>query len=231
MAARAELSIHPERGRLTLTGLKLRNDTPFDAWVAVGRRIGELSSASAWWLGDWLVFGEDRFGDRYRTAVAATSLDYQTLRNYAWVARRVDASRRRSGLSLQHHAEVAALPEADQELWLRRAERFRWSRNELRRQLAGRRRRGVRSEAGEEITCRVRVPARREDRWREAAARCDQGLAEWIVTVIDAAADEVLAGRRPEDDVAANVINLQSGSARIGASVPPAGQSSPACEA
>jgi hypothetical protein len=193
MAAQPELSIARERGQLTTTGLKLRKGTPFDAWVAIGRRIGELSSASAWWLGDWLVFGEDCFGDRYKAAVAATGLEYQTLRNYAWVARRVDASRRRSGLSLQHHAEVAALPEADQELWLLRAERLRWSRNELRRQLTTvRRRLAADPEACGDVTHRVRVPVRREERWREAAALCDQDLAEWMVTVIDAAAEQVL---------------------------------------
>jgi hypothetical protein len=187
------LAIDNGRGQWSQTCLKLRTDMTFDAWLGIGRRIGELSSASAWWLGDWLVFGADSFGDRYKAAVAATSLDYQTLRNYAWVARRVEPDRRRSALSLQHHAEVAALPEPDQELWLRRAERFRWSRNELRRQLATTRRRLRQGDdACHDITCRVRVAARRQERWREAAALCEQDFAEWLVAAIDAAADDVL---------------------------------------
>ena len=41
-------------------------------------------------------------------------LDYQTLRNYAWVARRFAMSRRRDTLSFGHHAEVPALPEPEQ---------------------------------------------------------------------------------------------------------------------
>ncbi len=189
-------TIGHERGQWTQTSLKLRTDVTFDTWVSIGRRIGELSSASAWWLGDWLVFGEDCFGDRYKAAVAATSLDYQTLRNYAWVARRVEPGRRRHALSMQHHAEVAALPEPDQELWLRRAERFRWSRNELRRQLAVTRRRlRERDDAHSDITCRVRVAALRQERWREAAALCEQDFAEWVVAAIDAAADDVLVAR------------------------------------
>ena len=49
-------------------------------------------------------------------------LDYQTLRNYAWVARRFPAGRRRAGVSFAHHAEVARLPEPEQDYWLRRAE-------------------------------------------------------------------------------------------------------------
>lgn len=198
MASRAAVaSIGQDRGQWTPTGLRLRRETPFDAWVAIGHRIGELSSASAWWLGDWLVFGEDSFGDRYKAAVALTSLDYQTLRNYASVARRVEPSRRRSRLSFQHHAEVAALLEAEQELWLWRAERSRWSRNELRRQLASARRKGSQRGQDADITCRVRVPAHRQERWREAAAVCDQDLLEWMVSAIDAAADRVLIGPAP----------------------------------
>lgn len=194
MASRAAVtSIGQDRAQWAQTGLRLHSDMPFDAWVAIGHRIGELSSASAWWMGDWLVFGEDSFGDRYKTAVALTSLDYQTLRNYASVARRVETSRRRCGLSFQHHAEVAALPEAEQELWLWRAERFGWSRNALRRHLASTRR-NPQGGPDAAITCRVRVPAHRQERWREAAAICDQELSDWMVSAIEAAADRVLVG-------------------------------------
>jgi hypothetical protein len=41
--------------------------------------------------------------------------------NYAWVARRFAMSRRRDTLSFGHHAEVAALPEPEQDFWLREA--------------------------------------------------------------------------------------------------------------
>jgi hypothetical protein len=64
-----------------------------------------------------------------------TSLDYQTLRNYAWVARRFNLSRRRDALSFAHHAEVAALPDPEQDYWLRKAESESWSRNKLRREV------------------------------------------------------------------------------------------------
>jgi len=62
-------------------------------------------------------------------------LDYGTLRNYAWVARRFALSRRRDMLSFGHHAEVAAMPEAEQEYWLGKAEELSWSRNQLRREV------------------------------------------------------------------------------------------------
>jgi hypothetical protein len=44
--------------------------------------------------------------------IVATGLDYQTLRNYAAVARRFELSRRRDNLSFHHHAELCALSES-----------------------------------------------------------------------------------------------------------------------
>jgi hypothetical protein len=123
-------------------GLHLPGQLSFARWVGVGRRLSDVYSSSAWCLGDWLVYGEAAFGGRYREAVEQTSLDYQTLRNYAWVAKRFGLSRRREGLSFGHHAEVAALPEAEQDFWLRKAEELGWPvkrlRQEVRASLAAR---------------------------------------------------------------------------------------------
>lgn len=57
---------------------------------------------SSWCLCDWLAHGEDAFTGRYRDAVERTALDYQTLRNYAWLARPLALSRRRDTLSFAH---------------------------------------------------------------------------------------------------------------------------------
>src|SRR5262249_61684833 len=108
---------------------------PFETWCEVGARVGFLHDASAWWIGDWLAYGVKTFPDRYRTAIEATGFEYQTLRNYAWVAGRFPPRRRHAGLSFGHHAEVAALDEVDQETWLMRSTTNAWARAELRRQL------------------------------------------------------------------------------------------------
>jgi hypothetical protein len=92
--------------RTSRTGMCFDPLTPFDVWEAAGARIGADAIASAWWLGDWLAFGQAKYGRRYEAAVAATVLDSQTLRNYAVVARRFKLSRRRDDLRFQHHAEV-----------------------------------------------------------------------------------------------------------------------------
>src|SRR3954447_13776454 len=81
------------------SGLDIDPGTSFSEWALVGERLGTICSASAWALGDWLLFGERRFANRYRSAIDATGLDYKTLRNYAWVARSIELSRRRESLS------------------------------------------------------------------------------------------------------------------------------------
>jgi hypothetical protein len=64
--------------------------------------------------------------------------------NLAYVASRFPVERRRANVSWSHHAELAALPEAEQEAWLDRVERDRLSvrslREEARRELSRRRR-------------------------------------------------------------------------------------------
>jgi hypothetical protein len=56
-------------------------------------RLMSLSGSASRWIGDWPVYGETSFRDRYREAIEKTSFNYQTLRNYAWVARQFDVSR------------------------------------------------------------------------------------------------------------------------------------------
>ncbi|MFF4224699.1 LmbU family transcriptional regulator [Streptomyces sp. L500] len=167
------------------TALRIPSGISLDAWQHLGRQIQELSNSSAWWLGDWLIYGQSEFPNRYKHAIAQTSLDYQTLRNYAWVARRFDAGQRHAGLSFQHHAEVAGLPVDERDRWLLRAAENRWSRNELRRQVR----------AGRELPGRARaVPLEmtpdevQRERWQEAARYTGSDLQTWITAVLDDAA-------------------------------------------
>jgi len=120
---------------LPQTGLLLDRQMPYERWVDIGRQLASAVSSSAWCLGDWLVYGETRFTGRYRSVIERTSLEYKTLRNYAWVARKIPLARRHECLSFGHHTEVAGLPGPEQDFWLRKAASLGWSRNELRRQV------------------------------------------------------------------------------------------------
>jgi hypothetical protein len=188
-------------GRTTSSALQLREGIRFEEWATLGTQIERISSASAWWMGDWLLYGEHAYGARYQSALAYTRLGYQTLRNYAWVARCFEVSRRRDSLSFGHHAELAAFPEPDQEIWLRRAERLSWTRSQLRRQLAAARRdRSVR-DGRASVVLRLQIPPDRERFWRQAASVADQDLIEWIATAADRAAHTLV---HPRSVAAAN---------------------------
>jgi hypothetical protein len=128
------IELHPSV-RVTKSGLLFTKAPSLSSWEDIGRRVTSVVNSSTWWIADWLVYGESMFGDRYLEAIEKTSLRYQTLRNYAWVARRFDHSRRRDALSFGHHSEVAVLEIPEQDYWLRKAEELSWSRNQLRKQV------------------------------------------------------------------------------------------------
>jgi len=182
--AAEQIPARPRAALPTATGLSFDALLPFRAWSAIGARIARHSSATTWWLGDWLIYGQAKYGRHYKEAIAATGLDYQTLRNYAMVARRFEMSRRRDGLSFQHHAAVCALSDADQERWLDAASAQGWTRNELRRRL-----RSPRPSAAEpSYVLRADVSREREQRWREAAEASGRTLEDWITSTLDDAA-------------------------------------------
>ena len=176
--------------RSSRTGMCFDPLTSLEEWKAVGAKIALYSDASAWWLGDWLAFGQAKYGRRYKEGVALTGLEYQTLRNYAVVARRFELSRRRNNLSFQHHAEVCALGDDDQGFWLTLCVENRWSKAELRRQRRAARGRlpPIKSRLADRTALRLMLEPQREQRWREAAKRSHRDLEAWMIQVLDDAA-------------------------------------------
>lgn len=118
--------------QLHKSGLLFVGKQSFSVWEQTGAKLFSYADSSTWWIADWLAYGESEFQDRYEEAIKQTSLSYQTLRNYAWVARRFPLPRRRQNLSFSHHFEVVALEQPEQDYWLRKAEELSWSRNKLR---------------------------------------------------------------------------------------------------
>lgn len=135
MAAGAARQPRGSGVQLYKSGLLFTAKQSFRTWEELGTELFSFADSSTWWIADWLVYGESVFQDRYEEAIKRTSLSYQTLRNYSWVARAFPLSRRRQGLSFSHHLEVVALEEPEQDYWLRKAEELGWSRNKLRREV------------------------------------------------------------------------------------------------
>jgi N6-adenosine-specific RNA methylase IME4 len=123
--------------RFTPTGLDLPRSVTPAQWKDIGRQLARIGGAHQWWIGDWLLEGDHRYGVKFVEAVALladTGMRYeeQTLRNCQFVASSVDKSRRRETLSWAHHGEVASFEPKDQARWLDKAEKHEWTREELR---------------------------------------------------------------------------------------------------
>lgn len=187
MVRAASKSCNTDRVLMTPVGLRFPDALPFEEWQKAGRQISTIFDSTAWCLGDWIIYGVERYSDRYQRAIRAAGLDYQTVRNYAWVARKFEFARRRDTLSFQHHAELAALPPAEQDAWLDQAEKFEWSRNQLRINLQ-------KSRAGDSADeSVVRLPPMdvekgRYEKWQEAAAQVNTRFENWALAVLDEAA-------------------------------------------
>jgi len=76
----------------------------FEQWAMVGQKIGEINKQISWWVGDWINYGEHKYGEKYSQAMEATELDYGHLRNVASVARHFAPENRNQDLSFSHHA-------------------------------------------------------------------------------------------------------------------------------
>ena len=99
--------------------LVLPDGLSYHAWKGVGERILTIRGATQWWIGDWVLSGERCHPQVYSQALPDYSLD--TIRNYTWVASRIEPRRRRVELTFSHHQEVARLGESDQDRWLKYA--------------------------------------------------------------------------------------------------------------
>lgn len=118
----------------TPTSLTLPDDLAFDHWQRIGRQLQLADLAVQWWIGDWLNYGESRYGEKYTQAIEETGKAKKTLMNYAYVAKAIETSRRRDVVDFSTHAEVASLKPDEQEKLLAKAAKERLSRGSVRRQ-------------------------------------------------------------------------------------------------
>lgn len=175
-AARGERSHTPSRalqistrGTITLgpDGLRCDGVPALAEFERVGTMLQQAHHMLAWWIGDWYNAGEAYHGETFSQLLDATSLDPQTVLQYARVARQIPHDRRRPALSFSHHREVADLVPEAQTTWLARVESESWSSHRLRRELA----KTTRAESRLWVLVEAKNPA-------DAEALCDRLLAE-----------------------------------------------------
>jgi hypothetical protein len=130
--------------RVTATGLRVNGEPSDVEWDVAGACLLRAERALQFAMGDWWAsYGQRRYyGERaQRVRQLLGSEDdgglLQRFMNYAWVARRIEPSRRREDVSFSHHAEVAALEPPDQDRLLEQASANKWSVRRLRREACG----------------------------------------------------------------------------------------------
>ena len=93
----------------------------WERWVEIGQSLGSTVKNLPWAVGDWLVLGEDAFGERAAQHLQDVGMAVERLSNYAWVSRAFPPTTRVEGLTWTHHRYIAKLNEDERSFWLRRS--------------------------------------------------------------------------------------------------------------
>lgn len=117
------------------TGAEVDGEPTIEQWYEACGMLQHVQGSVMWVLGDLLNYGEHRFGEMYTQAMEETPYQYQTLVNAKSICGKIQFYRRRENLSFTMHAEVANLPDDDQDRWLSRAEAEGWSTHDLRQEI------------------------------------------------------------------------------------------------
>lgn len=95
-------------GVLTLNSYALPDNLSFPDWQEVGYHLRQIDSGAQWWIGDWLNFGERRYGEKYSQELQDNfGLGYDSLSGLAKIAKRYGFGTRVPNVSWAHHRVVA----------------------------------------------------------------------------------------------------------------------------
>lgn len=103
----------------------------WDEYQRLGTFLGGLGRGYPWWVGDFLNYGEQVFGQEFAQIEASFPHSPQTLANYKSVALHVPSSRR-CGLHMTVISEVAYLEPKVRDELISRAVAGKWKREEMR---------------------------------------------------------------------------------------------------
>lgn len=122
-------------------GLDFSGSVPYETWEKKGKELHGLiklyEANVRWWIGDWMVYGERAYPERYSQALEADMYSSGTVRNCAYVCRNVPPENRVNGLSFDHHYLVAKMPSEEQRRFLAEAAENMWSVRDLSRAIKG----------------------------------------------------------------------------------------------
>lgn len=94
---------------LTSTSLSIKENTPIEDWIKCGEILRKISGATQWWIGDWINFGEGKYGEMYSQALEKTDYELHSLQNIAYTARNIESSLRRENVPFSYYKQLASV--------------------------------------------------------------------------------------------------------------------------
>ena len=161
---------------LSRTGLKIGDNLTFEQWQRLGAELESVHASVQWWIGDWLNYGERRFGAMYTEALERTGYAYESLKQFKWVASRFELCDRSHNLTWTHYLAAAGIPDAHE--WLERAEDAHWSKAQLQTEIRKQK----------YLTAQQRALSPTE----QASATVYRAKAEWLLQQIPAESVDLL---------------------------------------
>jgi hypothetical protein len=130
------LAIYDPKFSITPTGIQFNEELSFEEWDDLGQKLAPIAKSIGFIIGDWINYGESRYGEKYDEALKRTGLTYSTLSEYSYVARRVEFCARAQNLDYSIHRTVAKIKDPEeQKRWLCLAEQHRLSVRRLRKSI------------------------------------------------------------------------------------------------
>ena len=115
-------SLSDNKVQFDTNGLKVIAALDYWEWETLGKGLKKLDDCLQWWIGDWLNYGEQRYGEMYSQAMEIFGLEYSTMRDYKSVSANIEKSLRNDNLKWSHHKAVAYLEPDEQVKFLNEAE-------------------------------------------------------------------------------------------------------------
>lgn len=126
-------------GEWSQTGLRLPDNLAQDDWIAIGRKLRTMEQSVMWWIGDWLAYGERKYGETYQLAAEATGYNRNTLYIAKTVSESFDVLTRVNSLSWSVHRALSPLKPEDRLAALDEASRNGWTQREATAEMKRRR--------------------------------------------------------------------------------------------
>jgi hypothetical protein len=113
-------------------GLVIPQGTDYDTWAERGIELQKTRAAMMWWLGDWALYGEEKFGELHAQAIELYSVE--SIRTAVRICKRIPLQRRRP-LAFSAHQIIAKYDELTQDEFLDLGVAGAWTREQMREEV------------------------------------------------------------------------------------------------